>query len=222
MITRLPRFTVASPRPVVQGSNPTLSLSRASNPNRQHVSRAPHCQGASSDDLASEFSRVVNERAAAGVREVQDPVRKPSHLLPPTSAIAAVLDALQRNDWPEANSGLDTAFAFTKAAPQDDLAPAAHLGVRAWSAKEEWLHQPSFRSHLLSPPYDVLINCEEWTTIGTVQFPSSQTDARAVQAVQVRTHNRTYTFSFCMQRADQGSLKGCWLIAGVRQGDYSV
>ena len=39
---------------------------------------------------------------------------RPSHLLPPTAAIAAQLNALQLNDWPEPAAGIHTAFMFTK------------------------------------------------------------------------------------------------------------
>jgi len=39
---------------------------------------------------------------------------RPSHLLPPTAAIAAQLDALQLNDWPDRAAGIQTAFLFSK------------------------------------------------------------------------------------------------------------
>ena len=63
--------------------------------------------------LAQEFSRFANEA------DLQHPlkVRGPSHLLPPTAVVAAQLDALQRNDWPDQDAGIKTAFLFSK--PQE-------------------------------------------------------------------------------------------------------
>eukprot|EP00891_Asterochloris_glomerata_P009643 jgi/Astpho2/9643/Aster-x0860 len=65
------------------------------------------------EQLAQEFSRFANEA------DLQDPlkVRRPSHLLPPTAVVAAQLDALQRNDWPDQDAGIRTAFLFAK--PQE-------------------------------------------------------------------------------------------------------
>ena len=35
-------------------------------------------------------------------------------MLPPTAVIAAQMDALQMNDWPDPDSGIRTAFLFSK------------------------------------------------------------------------------------------------------------
>ena len=46
---------------------------------------------------------------------------RPSHLLPPTAAIAAQLNALQLNDWPEPSAGIRTAYLFSKPYQCEDL-----------------------------------------------------------------------------------------------------
>ena len=35
-------------------------------------------------------------------------------MLPPTAVVAAQMDALQMNDWPDPDSGIRTAFLFSK------------------------------------------------------------------------------------------------------------
>jgi hypothetical protein len=35
-------------------------------------------------------------------------------MLPPTAVVAAQMDALQMNDWPETDAGIRTAFLFSK------------------------------------------------------------------------------------------------------------
>ena len=60
--------------------------------------------------LAAEFSQHINE---TGMRR---PLahRGPTPMLPPTAVVAAQMDALQMNDWPEPDSGVRTAFLFSK------------------------------------------------------------------------------------------------------------
>jgi hypothetical protein len=57
--------------------------------------------GAGADRLASEFSAHLNQLS------LKMPLqhRRPSPLDPPTAAVAAQLDALQINDWPEPDAG---------------------------------------------------------------------------------------------------------------------
>ena len=35
-------------------------------------------------------------------------------MIPPTAAVAAQMDALQRNDWPDTDAGIRTAYLFSK------------------------------------------------------------------------------------------------------------
>lgn len=59
--------------------------------------------------LAREFSSFVNREGMVAAE-----VRRPTPFLPPTTVVAAQLDALQRNDWPDTDAGISTAFAFAK------------------------------------------------------------------------------------------------------------
>jgi hypothetical protein len=57
--------------------------------------------GAGGDRLASEFSAHLNQLSLKAPLQH----RRPSPLDPPTAAVAAQLDALQINDWPEPDAG---------------------------------------------------------------------------------------------------------------------
>ncbi|KAL3153307.1 hypothetical protein ABBQ38_011651 [Trebouxia sp. C0009 RCD-2024] len=111
-------------------------------------------------DLARDFSKFVNETGAVTPLKT----RRPSHLLPPTAAIAAQLDALQLNDWPERGAGIHTAFMFSKPYGCESMitGPALPDQARSWYGKEAWLSLEEFTSMLQSVEYRPLINCESW------------------------------------------------------------
>lgn len=179
--------------------------------------------------LASYFLRFVNESGA------QEPTqnRSPSHLMPPNVAVAAQLDALQRNDYPETDAGVQVAYRFTKPAgcEQMTVGQAFPSRARSWHAKEEWLGYSGFRDMIHTTPYDMLLGSDHWEVISGMKFPSKRHSNSAVQAVRLfnrprHAHDdcsslREYTFTFCLQRIDTGPYKGCWMTVGVRCGDYA-
>lgn len=211
-----------------KSSHATRSFFTSERPRFRTTLNAPCAQQSESqadgDAVAAEFARVVNEREAAGLatsRELQVH-RCPSHLLSPIRAVASVLNALQRNDWPEPDAGIETAFSFTKPWRDGEQPVQRVQEVRSWGAMEAWLDSRAFSQQLHSLPYSVLLECEDWHANGPLLFPSRRTESKAVQAVAVLSKGRQYNFSFCMEREEAGGMKGCWLVAGVRQGDYSV
>ena len=50
-------------------------------------------------------------------------------MLPPTAVVAAQMDALQMNDWPEPDSGVRTAFLFSKPFECESMI-AGRVGLR--------------------------------------------------------------------------------------------
>eukprot|EP00882_Tetradesmus_deserticola_P001583 GHRQ01001708.1.p1 GENE.GHRQ01001708.1~~GHRQ01001708.1.p1 ORF type:complete len:293 (+),score=94.20 GHRQ01001708.1:147-1025(+) len=73
------------------------------------------------DRLASEFSAHLNQLSLKAPLQH----RRPSPLDPPTAAVASQLDALQINDWPEPDAGVQTALAFAKPYECERLLTAA-------------------------------------------------------------------------------------------------
>lgn len=61
------------------------------------------------DSLSSKFSQFINEQGL-----LDDDRSLPSHLLSPLNVITSQMNALQRNDYPNVDSGIKTAYNFTK------------------------------------------------------------------------------------------------------------
>ncbi|KAK9836495.1 hypothetical protein WJX74_001690 [Apatococcus lobatus] len=119
----------------------------------------------------------------------------------PTAVVAAQMDALQMNDWPEMDAGARTAFAFTK--PHDvespTRAPAGRNSARSWHGHEDWLPFPEFSNMLHSPPLHCLLNCDQWQAVSPLTFTSSTRESKAVQAVE-RSIQGMLADSWCQSR----------------------
>eukprot|EP00271_Cylindrocystis_brebissonii_P018969 TRINITY_DN555_c0_g3_i1.p1 TRINITY_DN555_c0_g3~~TRINITY_DN555_c0_g3_i1.p1 ORF type:complete len:293 (-),score=44.42 TRINITY_DN555_c0_g3_i1:456-1334(-) len=122
--------------------------------------------------------------------------------------------------------------------------------VRSWEAKERYVTEEEFDALLNAAPYRLMLNCDTWEMVSPMAF-HGRGDARAVQAVRVtaagdasggrpqsrssgrstlgledsgplQQHGvRTFTFTFCLEKVEQGAARGCWMVVGVRQGDYA-
>ncbi|PNH05391.1 hypothetical protein TSOC_008354 [Tetrabaena socialis] len=190
--------------------------------------------------LASVFSQFITIKGIASPGAVAQK-SSPSPLMPPTTVVSQAMEMLQRNDYPEPDAGVSGAFALTLPATEG---PQAGHGVRSWRAEEEWLPWDRFHG-LLHTAYGPMLNCDSYKVISPLIFPSSRFDNKAVQAVEVRARPRPparsasaarrgaaaapsdaalrpYTFTFCLERVLTGSLKDCWVIAGVRIGNYAL
>ncbi|CAI5516096.1 unnamed protein product [Closterium sp. Naga37s-1] len=213
--------------------------------------------GNEADALTAEFLRFVSET------QQQWPLadRHPTALLAPTAVVRAQMDALMRNDWPEADSGIQTAFNFAMPHKVDEILPGSSLQARppvkearAWDASERYLSVEGFKKLLREPMYAALLHCESWEFASPMAF-HGKADSKAVQAVKVRAaptatvtpssssaataveaamdggaadggaellgRTREYTYTFCLQKVLEGAFKGCWMVVGLRVGDYA-
>ncbi|GJP41100.1 hypothetical protein CLOM_g1148 [Closterium sp. NIES-68] len=209
------------------------------------------------DELTAEFLRFVSET------QQQWPLadRNPTALLPPTAVVRAQMDALMRNDWPEADSGVQTAFNFAMPHRVDEILPGSARPpvkeARAWDASERYLSVEGFKKLLREPMYAALLHCEAWEFASPMAF-HGKNDSKALQAVKVRAaptalaptspaaaaaaesageaskdgsggaadadlfgRTREYTYTFCLQKVLEGAFKGCWMVVGLRVGDYA-
>lgn len=138
--------------------------------------------------LAHQFAAYLS---AAQVPELNRD-RAPSPLLSPSATIAAQMDALQRNDWPEPDAGISVAFLFALPAEAEKMVVGEASkgrragGVRSWGAKEAWLDAQDFSTLLHSPTYAPLLGCDSWKPAGRLVFPQTRVGERAVQAIEVR------------------------------------
>eukprot|EP00210_Caulerpa_lentillifera_P004907 g4683.t1 len=156
----------------------------------------------SGESLASEFSQYLLEN------EISNPQRSPSHLMSPVAVVSAQMNALQRNNWPENDSGIKTAFEFTK--PWVDSISLGDKHVRTWFAEEKWLSYEEFTQMIHSDTYSALIDFDEWKSISELVFPSRRKDV-AVQAVKIKREDKSsqkkkeIIYTFCLERILQGS-----------------
>ena len=127
--------------------------------------------------LATEFAQHLNAR---GLSSLLGP-HGPSPLLPPTAAVAAILDALQMNCYPDTDAGVRTAFAFSVPAASLTAGVGGAPRVQPWAGRAESWDYPDLRRALLSPPLDALVDCERWAPL-TLEFPSRRFGNKAIQA----------------------------------------
>lgn len=106
--------------------------------------------------LSSEFSKFLLQN------DLRDLPRRPSHLLPPTTVVQSQLDALQRNDWPDIDGGVETAFEFTMQHPENVTSRPNDRRCRSWFAQEGWFTLKEFSEMLHGNPYAFLIDFDTW------------------------------------------------------------
>ncbi|MCO5571264.1 hypothetical protein L7F22_025001 [Adiantum nelumboides] len=140
-----------------------------------------------------------------------------------------MMDALMRNDWPEEDSGVRTAFQFSMPEKVEEMLASQVSGsvsiARAWDAAERYLTLSQFSALLREPLYAPLINCSDWKAASPVVFHGPG-DVRALQCVKVKyqsleSKEATRTYTFCLQKVKQGTYRNCWMVVGVRSGDYA-
>lgn len=225
-----------------QATNVHMLLTPMKGANGRKLRGTVWCQAddrsAAGGDITAEFAAYVLESGASFPTQR----RNPSHLMPPTEVVAAQLDALQRNDWPEADAGVTVAFAFTKPDGAEALLPGevSNGAAAAWGGADPWLRFPEFSNQLHSPPFAVLLGFDSWQAISPMTFPQQREGQRALQAVEVTalrrpgdplltptsrasgSKMRQYTFTFCLERINSGPFKDCWMTVGCRVGDYAT
>lgn len=155
--------------------------------------------------------------------------RNPSHLMPPTTVVRVQMDALMRNDWPEEDSGIKTAFAFAMPARADEMLAGQVrppvTAARAWDATERYLSLDTFGKLLREPMYATMINCTDWEMASPMVFHGPD-NVRALQAVRVKYQagdgsEKSRVYTFCLEKVLKGGYKNCWMVVGTRLGDYA-
>jgi hypothetical protein len=175
-----------------------------------------------SDALASELARVVL------VEGLGPQPTAPSPLLSPAAVSAAVASALRRPDHPTDGAGPTVAFAFTLPAETGVGAPVASASGRrgrAWAGAEGWLNAAAFADHLAAhAPAALLREAHAVVLVGGVGFGGRAGAVTAVQAVDVESApgSPPRRISVLMRLVEEGGpWRGCYLVWGVRFGDYA-
>eukprot|EP01018_Ginkgo_biloba_P010888 Gb_21798 [translate_table: standard] len=115
--------------------------------------------GTEGDTLLSEFMNHVFATQQLWPLEG----RTPTPLMPPNTVVKVQMDALMRNDWPEENSGIRTAFLFSKPDKVEEMRVGQAVeAARAWKATESYLSFDQFVSDIKESLYAPIINCLHW------------------------------------------------------------
>lgn len=152
--------------------------------------------------------------------------RSPTPLMAPNTVVKVQMDALMRNDWPEENSGIKTAFLFSKPEKVEEMRVGQVVKrARAWMATESYLSFEQFVAHIKESQYGPIINCLNWEATSSIFF-HGRGDCRAVQAVKVTSetgcgYQREYTYTFCLEKICRGPYKDIWMVCGVKLADYA-
>eukprot|EP00850_Spirogloea_muscicola_P003001 SM000011S19179 [mRNA] locus=s11:1346235:1347925:- [translate_table: standard] len=149
--------------------------------------------------------------------------------MPPTAVVRVQMDALMRIDWPEENAGIQTAFAFAMPLRVDEMlagqARSPVSAARAWDAHPQFVSVEQFVLLLREPMYAPLLNCTHWELASPMVF-HGKGDLKALQAVKVTSGRaqggeRLHTYTFCLEKVASGAYKDCWMVVGMRVGDYA-
>ncbi|KAH9322454.1 hypothetical protein KI387_017093, partial [Taxus chinensis] len=157
--------------------------------------------GNEGDHLVAEFmNHVISTRQSWPLEG-----RTPTPLMPPHTVVKVQMDALMRNDWPEENSGIRTAFSFSMPNKVEEM----HVGqavaaARTWRETESYLSFEQFVTHIKETQYSPMIYCLNWEAASSVFF-HGRGDWRAVHAVKVTTENadgsrKEYNYTFFLEK----------------------
>ncbi|BBN12548.1 hypothetical protein MPTK1_5g21010 [Marchantia polymorpha subsp. ruderalis] len=193
-------------------------------PSEPRPGSAQACLGrdsADGDALVAEFIRHVESTQQAWPLEG----RRPTHLMPPSTVVKTLMEALMRNDWPEDDSGIRTAFAFAMPPAANEMLVSdvgkANRSARAWYATEKYVNVSEFGDVIRESTYSPMLDFVSWEMGSPLTF-HGPSDKRAVQAVKTISQSGVSSvYTFCLEKVVNGVYKGCWMIVGVRVGDYA-
>ena len=80
----------------------------------------------------------------------------------PMAVVECQMAALQRNDWPDTDAGVQTAFAFSKPYAVDHPLAHGERRCRTWFAEDKWLTVDEFSKMMHTQPYACFTYFDEW------------------------------------------------------------
>ena len=105
---------------------------------------------------------------------------------------------------------------------------------RTWEAAEKFLSRAEFGVMLRRQfPFNALLGCSEWRLAKPCSFHGKDGD-RSLQVVEIERHmendgaaadtltKKKFVFTFCLRKVQEGAFKDCWMVVGLRSGDYTL
>jgi len=155
------------------------------------------------------------------------PPSSPSPLLSPSEVARAVVEALKRPDYPSPSAGVDTAFAFTlpaDTAPTAPVSSGAGRRGRAWTATEAWHAREEWGGAVLGGhPAALLVGGDGEVGFSGAAEITGRAGRHAIVPLAVARGGRRFSLTLCLTRVDEaGPWRGCFLVSGLRAGDYTL
>mmetsp|Transcript_6660 Transcript_6660/g.24694 ORF Transcript_6660/g.24694 Transcript_6660/m.24694 type:complete len:254 (-) Transcript_6660:1826-2587(-) len=179
--------------------------------------------------MMRQFMRMVNEDESLAPRIP----RRPSPLLSPCAAIQAQMECLMRNNYPDENAGLRSAFDFSMPFEVDRiLVGQTHLKSklsRSW-CEDGWVGFEDFALQLQTH-YSPLIECMAWEFASELRFVDSERDIveqdvrvlveKACDLNSTRGANHEprcqHVYRIVLEKVTCGAYSGIWLTTRVHQ-----
>jgi hypothetical protein len=153
---------------------------------------------------SSTASRRALLRATAPVA-----VAHPDPKLSPEDVVRTCMDALQRNDFPEINSGLATCYAFS-----NDMCRAA-VGASV----------EDFCKYARNPVFQTMVNSDRWDA-APVSIVGSATPTRGAMATQMvhvtSKEGMRRSFLWTLQQERRPPNAGAWLVWQCLAKDMAI
>ena len=148
------------------------------------------------------ISSKATEQTQASVKEVKgnagglnnlNKLNKPNKNLAPAQVVKIQMEALQHNDAPHPNAGIETTFAFASPENKQATGPLEH-----------------FITIVKAPAYLPMLNCK------SVTYDPIMVDGEtAKQRVHIVAADGTsITYLFMLSRQTDGPFAGCWMNDG--------
>jgi Domain of unknown function (DUF4864) len=119
---------------------------------------------------------------------------EPRPELSPEEVVQYQVAALQRNDDPKSDAGIERAFRFASPSNQQATGPLEH-----------------FVQIVKGPAYSPLLNHRSSAIVGSEQ---KEDQAKIVVKI-VAADGRQITYLFILSKQTDGDLQGCWMTDGV-------
>lgn len=131
---------------------------------------------------------------AAWVRPSSAQDLQPNPSLTPQEVVQVQIDALRRNDVPNADAGIERSFRFASPSNRSVTGPLSH-----------------FIAIVRSPPYSPLLN----SIAATVQDSQVEGDDAKVLVRIISGSGQEVYYLFLLSKQQDGECRGCWMTDGV-------
>jgi hypothetical protein len=135
---------------------------------------------------------VFSWSSDVGLAQLTDLVPRPE--LSPEQVVEYQIAALQKNDEPQSDAGIERAFRFASPSNREMTGPLAH-----------------FAQIVKSPPYSPMLNNRSSAIVGS----QVQDDQAKIAVKVIAADGRQVTYVFALSKQTEGEFNNCWMTDAV-------